>query len=69
MKTVTLAVEGMMCGHCEARVQDALTKIEGIASVKASAQNGQVTCEYDEVQIQEDTIIDAIEAVGYDVKK
>lgn len=67
MKTITLKVEGMMCGHCEQRVNNALSQIDGIASVHASAQENQVTCEYDETKVNETNIKETIEDVGYDV--
>ena len=34
--TVTLKIDGMMCGHCEAHVADALRKVDGVEKVQAS---------------------------------
>ena len=34
--TVTLKIDGMMCGHCEAHVADALRKVDGGEKVQAS---------------------------------
>ncbi len=42
-KKTVLKVEGMSCGHCEKRVNDAVSGIAGIKSCKASAAKGQVT--------------------------
>lgn len=67
MKQITLNVAGMMCGHCEARVQDALNKLDGIKECKADSQTNQVHLSYEEDIIKEAEIIDAIEACGYDV--
>ncbi|MBE6117511.1 MAG: heavy metal translocating P-type ATPase [Erysipelotrichaceae bacterium] len=44
METV-LKVEGMMCEHCENRVQNALMKIEGVQSAKADYHTGTVKVE------------------------
>jgi len=41
-KTTTLKVSGMMCAHCEKRVQDAVLALEGIKDCKASAKQGSV---------------------------
>ena len=38
--TKTLNVEGMMCGHCEARVKKALETVEGVASAEVSHEKG-----------------------------
>ncbi|WP_321823243.1 heavy metal translocating P-type ATPase [Pyramidobacter piscolens] len=38
--TKTLNVEGMMCGHCEARVKKALEAVEGVASAEVSHEKG-----------------------------
>jgi len=67
MKTVTLAVTGMMCAHCENRVNEALSKVAGVAQAKADAKANQVTCEFDETRVNVDTIKETIEDVGYDV--
>lgn len=43
MKTYVLKVEGMMCGHCTARVEKALLAVDGVASAKASLEDGTAT--------------------------
>lgn len=37
MTDVTVAIEGMDCGHCAARVESALTRLEGVRDVQADA--------------------------------
>ena len=37
---MTLKVEGMMCGHCEARVKKALEEIDGVVSAEVSHEKG-----------------------------
>lgn len=36
----TLKIEGMMCGHCEARVKKALEELPGVSSAIVSHENG-----------------------------
>jgi len=44
MKNITLTVEGMSCGHCSARVENALNAIEGVsAKVDLEAKTAVVT--------------------------
>ena len=30
MKTITITIEGMMCQHCETRVQNAVMALDGV---------------------------------------
>ena len=41
-ETVTLYIDGMMCGHCEERVKKALENVSGVKSADVSFQNGTV---------------------------
>lgn len=38
--TKTMKIEGMMCGHCEARVKKCLEKIDGVLSADVSFEKG-----------------------------
>jgi len=38
--TKTMKIEGMMCGHCEARVKQALEAIAGVVEAKVSHEEG-----------------------------
>lgn len=43
MKELTLKVEGMVCGGCENRVQNAVKLIDGVEEVIANHNDGTVT--------------------------
>jgi len=62
----TIYVTGMMCMHCEARVKKILEGIPGISSVEVDHKSGTaiVTLSSD---VQNSTIVSAIEADGYKV--
>ena len=62
----TLNVEGMMCGHCEARVKKALEAVEGVASAEVSHVKGTavVTLTKD---VDNKVLKDAVEAQDYKV--
>ena len=49
----TLAVEGMTCGHCEQRVEKAVSQISGVKKVKASHTSQSV-----EIAFKKDTPLD-----------
>ena len=61
-----IKIEGMSCGHCENRVKNALSGVEGIKIIRVSASEDLA-----EIEITEDAqlqmAVDAIEDVGYDV--
>lgn len=61
-------VEGMMCQHCEQRVNKTLQDIEGVIACAASAEKGIVDVEYDEQRTSDAAILQAITDTGYDVK-
>ena len=64
--TKTLNVEGMMCGHCEARVVKALESLPQVTSAKADHEAEQAVVELN-AQIDDDVLKKTIEAEGYDV--
>ena len=38
--TKTMTIEGMMCGHCEARVKKALEALSGVSEAAVSHEKG-----------------------------
>jgi len=67
---IELKVTGMTCGHCEAKVEQALRQRPGIKKVSASHSREKVTIETDKsglVDLLE--VKEIIEALGYQVLK
>lgn len=62
-----IKVKGMMCSHCEARVNKAVLAIDGVESCQASAANGTVEVVYDKSKASLEQIKDAIIAQDYEV--
>ncbi|MBC6297057.1 heavy-metal-associated domain-containing protein [Listeria sp. FSL L7-1517] len=67
MEKLTLKIEGMTCGHCEARVTKALEEVAGVTNAKVSLEEGRATVEFENGKVTEDTLIDAVEEAGYEV--
>lgn len=67
-KRITLHVDGMTCGACESRIENALKAKAGVISVRAGARGGRVTVEYDEDLISLGEIKAAIEKTGYPIR-
>ena len=67
-KTVTLAVEGMTCTGCENTISEAVTKVAGVSTVKASHLDSTAVVSFDSTQTSISAIGDAITQAGYDFK-
>lgn len=65
-KTVTLAVEGMMCQKCKAHVEEALKGVKGVKQAVASVEEKSVVITAKE-SVEERVLKDAIVAAGYRV--
>ncbi len=66
MKQLTLKVDGMMCGHCEAHVNDAVRKAANVQSVTSSHASGTTVVVLDD-SVSADAIVEAIQNEGYKV--
>ena len=66
-KITRIEVEGMMCGHCEKRVADALEKTGKAKNVVASHENSSV--EFIDQGLSSEEIKNAIEYAGYKIIK
>jgi len=64
--TKTMKIEGMMCGHCEARVKKTLEKIEGVAEAQVSHTAGTAVLTLS-APVADDVLKKAIEDQDYTV--
>ncbi len=64
----SLNVEGMSCPHCENSVKKAVGSLNGVESVSVDLKGKKVVVEHDADKVSVETIKDAIEDQGYDVK-
>ncbi|MFP4644056.1 MAG: heavy-metal-associated domain-containing protein [Spirochaetales bacterium] len=63
---ITLRVPDMSCGHCEAKVSDALGKLETVAAVKADSKKKRATLTLSgEKAPTQEEIQRALEGSGY----
>ncbi len=59
----------MTCSGCEAHVTNAVRKLTGVESVKASYQESNTIVKYDPEKVDKDQILEAINKMGYEVVK
>ena len=61
-----MQVEGMMCGHCEARVQKALESLAEVKEAKADHTTGKVVVKLFS-DVDDSVLKEAVEAQDYKV--
>lgn len=66
MKEIVIKVEGMMCGGCEKRIQNALKTIEGVEEVVASHTEKTVKV-IAKADIDEKVFKEKIDDIGFKV--
>lgn len=62
----TMKIEGMMCGHCEARVKKSLEELDGVSEAKVSHTDGTAVVTLS-AEVSDDVLKQAVEAQGYTV--
>ncbi len=65
MKTQNFNVSGMSCAACQANVTKTVSRLNGVAYVDVNLLSGNMRVEFDETALSEDTIISAVEKIGY----
>ena len=64
--TVTIKIDGMMCGHCEAHVADALRKVPGVEKVHASHTKKTAVVQSNS-PLDKEALKKAVDDTGYEV--
>lgn len=63
MQPLQIEIDGMSCGHCLARVEKALSKLEGVVPGKVLLGHAELL--YDPARIAPSGIVAAIDDAGY----
>ena len=63
MEHLTLKIDGMSCGHCVARVEKALSKLDGVNVRRVGIGSAEI--DYDPAQTPFARIREAIDDAGY----
>ena len=62
---VNIGVYGMTCSHCQKRVEDAVSSLEGVESVRVNLEAERATVSFNPQKISMDDIKEAIRKAGY----
>jgi copper chaperone CopZ len=63
--TTTFKVTGMYCSACQAKIQHALQKTDGVKEASVDLDRGSATVTYDDGKVKPDQIVKIIEKEGY----
>lgn len=64
--TKTIFIEGMSCGHCSKRVEEALKSVNGVKSVSVSLEEKKAEVVLKE-DVSDDALKTAVEDIGFEV--
>ena len=64
MLTLDIAIDGMHCGGCVKRVEDALKKINGVTTEKVEVGHARVKAD----GVMPDIVVAALERLGFDAR-
>lgn len=64
----TFKINGMTCDHCKRAVEGALSSLNGVKEVSVNLKTNSADVTYNENQVTESQMKQAIEEQGYDVK-
>ena len=64
--TKTMKIEGMMCGHCEARVKKTLEALDGVTGAEVSHESGTAVVTMSS-EVADDVLKKAVEDQDYKV--
>ena len=64
--TKTIFINGMSCGHCSKRVEEALKSVNGVKSVKVSLEEKKADIIFKN-DIDNDVLKNAVKNVGFEV--
>ena len=59
------SITGMSCAACQAHVQKAVEKIDGMKKVNVNLLSNSMTVEYDDKKVTQQIIIDTVKKAGY----
>ncbi|HEX4601026.1 MAG TPA: cation transporter [Gemmatimonadales bacterium] len=68
MATLKLRVSGMTCGHCQAKVEQALRHTAGVYSAFVELETGEAEVDFDDDSLTTGQLMSAIERAGYTAK-
>ncbi len=61
-----IKIDGMSCTHCVAKVEKAVSELEGVEKIKVKLKDAEAKIKYDETKLPMDKILSVITELGYE---
>lgn len=68
MANVKLRVTGMTCGHCQAKVEQALKGVSGVYSAIVDLRDGEAEVDFNDDAVTTTQLVAAVERAGYSAR-
>ena len=68
-KQIAIQIEGTTCAGCQARIESAVSKLEGVQSVHVDYATGKSTVRFDDAKVSQTKILKTIDKLGYRARK
>lgn len=68
MSKVVLQLETISCPSCIKKIEDAVSKMSGVESVKVLFNSSKVRADFDETNTSADAIKETVQKLGYSVE-
>jgi Cu+-exporting ATPase len=65
MASLRLAISGMHCSHCRAKVEKALTAVPGVFGATVDLPGGSAEIDLDDRSVRPEQLIEAVRTAGY----
>lgn len=65
MAVVVLSIDGMTCGHCRQKAEDALRAVDGVWAVSVDLETASAEVDFDDKRSDVAALISAVEVAGY----
>ena len=67
LKTRQMQIGGMDCTSCKMKIEGKLERLKGVNEASVTVDTGRLVVSYDPVQVNEETIAEQIQVLGYTI--
>ncbi|MBO0420088.1 MAG: copper chaperone CopZ [Vagococcus fluvialis] len=61
-----IKIDGMSCNHCVAKVEKAVSELDGVDKIKVKLKDAEAKVKFDETKIPLDKVLEVITDLGYE---
>lgn len=61
-----IKINGMNCVHCVAKIETAVSELDGVDKIKVKLKGAEAKIKFDETKIPLDRVLEVISELGYE---